>query len=42
MAKQYSVEFKLEAVRRYENSEKPLAKVAEELGVKPTTLTYGQ
>lgn len=38
MAKQYSAEFKLEAVRRYENSEKPLTTIAYELGVKPTTM----
>ena len=36
--KQYSAEFKLEAVKRYLASGRPLTKVAEELGVKPTTL----
>lgn len=34
----YSSEFKLEAAKRAEGSGKPLTKVAEELGVKPTTL----
>ena len=36
--KQYSAEFKLEAVKRFEQSGKPLTAVAEELGVKPTTM----
>lgn len=35
---QYSAEFKIEAAKRVEQSDKPLTKVAEELGVKPTTL----
>jgi transposase len=38
MNKQYSGEFKLEAVRRLEKSGEPLTKVAAELGVKPTTM----
>lgn len=38
MGKQYSAEFKLEAVKRYEASGKTLTSVAEELGVKPTTM----
>lgn len=38
MNKQYSSDFKLEAVKRFENSEKPLTKIAAELGVKPTTI----
>lgn len=38
MAKQYSAEFKLEAVRRYETSGKTMVAIAEELGVKPTTM----
>jgi transposase len=38
MGKQYSSEFKLEAVRRYEASGKSIVSVAEELGVKPTTM----
>ena len=36
--KQYSAEFKLEAVKRYLASGRPLTKIAEELGVKTTTL----
>jgi transposase len=38
VAKQYSSEFKLEAVRRYESSGKSILSVAKELGVKPTTM----
>jgi transposase len=38
MGKQYSSEFKLEAVRRYEASCKSIVSVAEELGVEPTTM----
>ncbi len=38
MTKQYSSEFKLEAVKRYESSGKSIVSVAEELGVKPTTM----
>lgn len=38
MNNQYSVEFKLEAVKRYEQSGKPLTVIAQELGVKPTTM----
>ena len=38
VAKQYSAEFKLEAVRRYESSDKSILSVAKELGVKPTTM----
>ena len=38
MNKQYSAEFKLEAIKRLEKSGEPLTKVAEELGVKPTTM----
>lgn len=38
MNKQYSQEFKLEAVKRIEKSQESVTKVARELGVKPTTL----
>ena len=38
MAKQYSAEFKLEAVRRYEASGKSIVAVAEELDIKSTTM----
>jgi transposase len=38
MNKQYSVEFKLEAVRRIEQTGESVTKAAEELGVKPSTL----
>lgn len=38
MAKQYSAEYKLEAVKRFEKSGKALKSVAEELGIKPTTM----
>jgi transposase len=38
MNNQYSAEFKHEAVKRYEQSGKPLTVVAQELGVKPTTM----
>jgi transposase len=38
MGKQYSAEFKLEAVRRLEKSGETLTKVASDLGVKPTTM----
>ena len=37
-AKQYSSEYKLEAVKRFEKSGKVLKYVAEELGIKPTTM----
>ena len=36
--KQYSAEFKMEAVKRYLSSGRSLSNVANELGVKPTTL----
>lgn len=35
---QHSAEFKLEAAKRAKQSDKTLTKVAEELGVEPTTL----
>lgn len=38
MNKQYSAEFKLEAVKRIERTGEPVSKVAAELGVKPTTI----
>ncbi|SNV87778.1 transposase IS3/IS911 family protein [Clostridium cochlearium] len=38
MNKQYSAEFKLEAVKRIERTGESVSKVAEELGVKPTTM----
>lgn len=38
MNKQYSAEFKLEAVKRIERTGEAVTKIAEELGVKPTTL----
>lgn len=38
MNKQYSTEFKLEAVKRIERTGEAVTKVAEELGVKPTTM----
>jgi len=38
MNKQYSAEFKLEAVKRVERTKEPVSKVATDLGVKPTTL----
>ena len=38
MGKQYSAEFKLEAVKRLEASGETLTKVATELGVRPTTM----
>lgn len=38
MNKQYSAEFKLEAIKRLEKSGEPITKVAAELGVKPTTM----
>lgn len=38
MVKQYSAEFKIEAVRRYEASGKSIALVSEKLWVKPTTM----
>ena len=38
MKKQYSVEFKIEAVKRLEKTGEPLSKVARELGVSPTTM----
>lgn len=36
--KQYSAEFKLEAIKRLQTSGQPLTQVAKELGVKPTTM----
>jgi transposase len=38
MAKQYSAEFKLEAVRRIERTKEPVARVAAELGVNENTM----
>lgn len=38
MKKQYSAEFKIEAIKRIEASNAPASKVAEELGVKESTL----
>ena len=38
MNKQYSTEFKMEAVKRLEKSGETMSKVAAELGVKPTTM----
>lgn len=38
MNKQYSAEFKLEAIKRLEKSGEPITKFAAELGVKPTTM----
>lgn len=38
MKKQYSVEFKIEAVKRLEKTGENLSKVARELGVAPTTM----
>ncbi len=38
MKKQYSAEFKIEAVKRLEKSGEHLSKVAKELGVAPTTM----
>lgn len=38
MAKQYSAEFKLEAVRRIERTGEPVARVATELGVNENTM----
>lgn len=38
MNKQYSTEFKLEAVKRIERTGEAVTKVAEELGVKPSTM----
>lgn len=38
MNKQYSSEFKLEAVKRIERTGESVTKVAAELGVKPTTM----
>lgn len=38
MGRQYSAEFKLEAIKRLEKSGDPLTKIAAELGVKPTTM----
>ena len=40
MLKQYSAEFKMEAVRRIEKTGEPAAKVASELGVNKNTM-YG-
>lgn len=36
--KQYSTEFKMEAVKRLEKSGETMSKVAADLGVKPTTM----
>jgi len=38
MKKQYSAEFKIEAVKRLEKTGESLSKVARELGVRPTTM----
>lgn len=38
MNRQYSTEFKLEAVKRIERTGEAVTKVAEELGVKPSTM----
>ncbi|EHI97714.1 transposase IS3/IS911 family protein [Clostridium sp. DL-VIII] len=38
MKKKYSVEFKIEAVKRLEKTGEQLSKVARELGVAPTTM----
>ncbi|OAA87578.1 hypothetical protein WY13_01934 [Clostridium ljungdahlii] len=38
MKKQYSVEFKIEAIKRLEKSGESLNKIATELGVRPTTM----
>lgn len=38
MKKQYSAEFKIEAVKRLEKSGESLSNVARELGVSPTTM----
>ena len=38
MKKQYSAEFKIEAVKRLEKSGESLSQVARELGVRPTTM----
>ena len=38
MGQQFSNEFKLEAIQRLEKSGESLANVAEELGVRPTTM----
>ena len=38
MNKQYSTEFKIDAVKRLEKSGEPMTKVAADLGVKPTTM----
>jgi len=38
LKKQYSSEFKIEAVKRIERTGESVNKVAEELGVKPTTM----
>jgi len=38
MAKQYSAEFKLEAIRRIERTGEPVARVAAELGVNENTM----
>jgi len=38
MNKQYSAEFKLEAVKRVEKTGEAVARVAADLDVKPTTL----
>ena len=40
MAKQYSAEFKIEAVRRIERTKEPVSKVAADLGVNENTM-YG-
>lgn len=38
MAKNYTAEFKLEAVKRFNNSDKTIKQVAEELGINSNTL----
>jgi transposase len=38
MNKQYSAEFKIEAVKRVEKTGETITKVASDLGVKPTTM----
>lgn len=38
MKKQYSAEFKIEAIKRLEKSGESLNKIATELGVRPTTM----
>lgn len=38
MNNRYSAEFKMEAVKRIERTGEPILKVADDLGVKPTTM----